>query len=141
MATDNGAPITGIVRAPFTPDRHDIDLHPGRSRRYPPIDANDPAATLTVRDGLSAKVDDDSARSEWSMKGNVVTMQKGFEAGRNYEVTYKAANPPVSGLGLVAVRDIASHAKYVRAAAPAKYAIGFGVSQSGRFLRTFLYRA
>src|SRR5262249_56942454 len=57
---------------------------------------------------------------------------------RNYEVSYKAANPPVSGLGLIAVRDITAFAKH-EAQKHVKYAIGFGVSQSGRFLRTFLY--
>ena len=48
------------------------------------------------------------------MAGNVVTMPKGFEPGRNYELAYKAANPPMSGLGLAAVRDITSLAKYTR---------------------------
>ena len=77
-------------------------------------------------------------RQEWKIAGNVLTLEKGFEPGRNYELSYKAANPPISGLGLAAVRDITSHAKYV-AQQPVKHAIGFGVSQSGRFLRTFLY--
>jgi len=70
--------------------------------------------------------------------GIVVTMAKGFEPGRNYELSYKAANPPISGLGLAAVRDITAFAKH-EAQRRAQYAIGFGVSQSGRFLRTFLY--
>ena len=136
-ATDNGAPITGIVRAGFTPDRRDITYTVGDSAAYAPIDVNDPNATLTVRDGLSAKFET-IPRSEWKMAGNVITLQKGFEPGRNYEISYKAASPPVSGLGLAAVRDITSHAKYT-AQDRVKYAIGFGVSQSGRFLRTFLY--
>jgi hypothetical protein len=70
--------------------------------------------------------------------GIVVTMQQGFEPGRNYELSYKSANPPISGLGLAAVRDITAFAKH-EAQKRVKYAIGFGVSQSGRFLRTFLY--
>ena len=137
VATDNGAPITGIVRAAFTPDRRDTTYTVGDSAAYAPIDGNDPAAVLTVRDGQSAKFET-IPRGEWSMAGSVVTLPKGFEPGRNYEIAYKAMNPPVSGLGLAAVRDIASHAKY-SAQDRVKYAIGFGVSQSGRFLRQFLY--
>ena len=137
VATDNGAPLTGIVRAAFTPDRRDITYTVGDSAMYAPIDVNDPAATLTVRDGVSTKFET-IPRANWTMAGNVITLAAGFEPGRNYELAYKAANPPVSGLGLAAVRDITSHAKYT-AQDRVKYAIGFGVSQSGRFLRTFLY--
>ena len=137
VATDNGAPLTGIVRAAFTPDRRDIIYTVGDSAMYAPIDVNDPSATLTVRDGQSAKFQT-IPRGDWKMAGNVITLQKGFEPGRNYEISYKAANPPVSGLGLASVRDITSYAKH-GTQTPVKYAIGFGVSQSGRFLRTFLY--
>src|SRR5262249_26492828 len=134
-ATDNGAPITGIVHGAFTPDRRDINVTVNDVAAYAPVDVNDPSSTLTVSDGIGTKATA-IPRSEWSIKGNIVTMPKGFEPGRNYEVSYKAANPPVSGLGLIAVRDIASFTKY-HAQKRAKYAIGFGVSQTGRLLRTF----
>src|SRR5262245_42820397 len=137
VATDNGAPITGTVRAAFTPDRRDINYTATDVVAYPPFDVNDPAATLTVRDGVLAKATT-IPRGEWKIAGNVITLQGGFEPGRNYELTYKGVNPPVSGLGLAAVRDITSHAKY-GTQQPLKYAIGLGVSQTGRFLRTFLY--
>jgi len=137
VATDNGAPITGIIRAPFTPDRRDINYTATDVAAYPPIDVNDPNATLTVRDGRSAKAQT-IPRREWKISGNIITMQKEFEPGRNYEISYRAASPPVSGLGFAAVRDITSYTKYT-AQQQVKYAIGFGVSQSGRFLRTFLY--
>jgi hypothetical protein len=136
-ATDNGTPITGLVKTAFTPDRRDIVYTMTDVAAYPPVDGNDPAATLKVRDGLSAKFET-IPRQEWKIAGNVVTLQKGFEPGRNYEISYKSANPPISGLGLVAVRDITAFAKH-EAQKRATYAIGFGVSQSGRFLRTFLY--
>ena len=46
----------------------------------------------------------------------------------------------MAGLGFVAVRDTASWLKHAAdAVAPAKYAYAFGSSQSGRFLRNFLY--
>ncbi len=137
VATDNGAPITGTVRAAFTPDRRGTSYTVADAALYAPVDPNDPSATLTVRDGVSAKAET-IPRGEWTMAGNVVTMAKGFEPGRNYEITYTAANPPVSGLGLLAVRDITAFAKH-EAQKRVKYAIGFGVSQTGRLLRTFLY--
>jgi hypothetical protein len=137
VATENGAPITGIVRAPFTPDRRDTSYTLTDVAAYAPTDPNDPNATLTVRDGLSAAVDT-IPRSNWKIAGRVVTMPLGFEPGRNYEISYRAANPPMSGLGLAAVRDITSFAKH-DAQKRVQYAIGFGVSQSGRFLRTFLH--
>jgi hypothetical protein len=138
VATDSASgPITGVVRAAFTPDRRDTTYTMTDVAAYAPADVNDPAATLTVHDGLSPKFET-IPRAEWKIAGNVVTLPRGFEPGRNYEISYKASNPPISGLGLAAVRDITSHAKYV-AQQPVKYAIGFGVSQSGRFLRTFLY--
>ncbi len=141
VATNNGAPITGVVRAPFTPDRRDASYTVTDSAAYAPADLNDAKASLTVRDGVSASVQT-IPRSEWQMtaaqNGIVVTMAKGFEPGRNYELSYTVANPPISGLGLAAVRDITTFAKH-DAQKRARYAIGFGVSQSGRFLRTFLY--
>jgi hypothetical protein len=136
-STNGGAPITGIVRGAFVPDRRDPTYTLNDVAAYAPVDVNDPAATLTVRDGLSSTVKT-IPRGEWKLAGNVVTLPAGFEPGRNYELAYKAANPPISGLGLAAVRDIASHAKYI-VQQPLKYAIALGVSQSGRFLRTFLY--
>src|SRR5215831_21209218 len=141
VATENGAPITGTVRAPFIPDRRDINATVTDTAAYAPVDVNDPNATLTVHDGPSSTVQT-IPRSEWKMaaapNGIVVTMQRGFEPGRNYEISYKSANPPISGLGLAAVRDITAFAKH-DGQKRVKYAVGFGVSQSGRFLRTFLY--
>ena len=137
VATDKGARITGIVRAAFTPDRGDTTYTVADAAIYAPLDVNDPAATLTVHGGPSTKYET-IPRASWKMSGNVITLATGFEAGRNYEVAYTAANPPISGLGLAAVRDITSHAKYV-APERVKFAIALGVSQSGRFLRQFLY--
>ena len=68
-------------------------------------------------------------------------LQSGFEPGLIYEVVYRTQNPTVAGLGLAAVRDLVSHLKYERNdVATVKRALGFGISQSGRFLRHFLYQ-
>jgi hypothetical protein len=72
----------------------------------------------------------------------------GFDASALYEVNYTARDPAVLGMGYAAVRDVVSFLKHD--ATPANpllnglhpsvsRAIGFGVSQSGRFLRDFLY--
>src|SRR5581483_3414890 len=55
--------------------------------------------------------------------------------------SFRAQNPPIAGLGLVACRDFGTWLKHDPSAlAPAKYAYAFGSSQSGRFLRDFLYQ-
>ena len=77
-----------------------------------------------------------------------ITRPDGFDAGALYEITYTARNPAVLGIGYAAMRDVASFLR--RDVSPANpllnglrpsvdRAIGFGVSQSGRFLRDFLY--
>src|SRR5439155_4897256 len=62
-----------------------------------------------------------------------------------YELIYKSENPPIAGLGPAAVRDTISKLKYGSAVelslnqGTVKRAVAFGISQSGRFLRTYLY--
>jgi alpha/beta hydrolase family protein len=70
----------------------------------------------------------------------------GFDAGALYEVTYVARDPAVLGLGFAATRDVVSFLRRNSTSANplatggfVQRAIGFGVSQSGRFLRDFLY--
>jgi hypothetical protein len=64
----------------------------------------------------------------------------GFAPGRFYRVTYHAASPLVAGVGLAAVRDAAAAFRY-RSDLPihGQAAYVFGISQTGRFLREFLY--
>jgi Alpha/beta hydrolase domain len=131
--------VTGVVRAFFTPDAARPEATFGDLAGYSPSDAAASSNTLTVRDGMQG-TPTTIAREKWQLAGNVVTLGGGFEPGRTYELAYTAANLPVSGLGFVAVRDTASWLKYAAdAPATAKYAYAFGSSQSGRFLRNFLY--
>ena len=68
-------------------------------------------------------------------------MRAGFESGKIYEVIYRAKDPVVVGTGLAAVRDMISYLKYDTASiAPTKFGIAYGVSQTGRFLRHFLFQ-
>ena len=61
-------------------------------------------------------------------------------AGGNLLKIHVPGAPPIAGLGFAAVRDIASWMKYVPGATvSARYVYAFGQSQSGRYLRDFLY--
>ena len=113
---------------------------------YAVADANDPAAVLTVRDSVEGPRRT-VPRAEWqfSEDGKGIRMAAGFQPKKIYEVVYTAKDPPVVGVGPAAVRDAVSRLKYGSAsdlgleAGAIKRAIGFGISQSGRFLRTYLY--
>jgi Alpha/beta hydrolase domain len=76
-----------------------------------------------------------------------------FRIGAIYQLIYKAANPPVSGIGFAATRDLVSFLRYAAAddagtpnplwggGRPAiDRALAHGTSQSGRYLRDFVYR-
>jgi hypothetical protein len=148
IATDNGAPIAGIVHATFVPDRAEAtvrvgDLAPGAAATatvtYPAVDPNAADAVLIVRDRFEA-AGTAIAAERWRLAENNVTLDGGFEPGRIYELAYRAKNPRVGGVGFLAVRDVASWIKHASDApinTPRVY--GFGVSQTGRFLRDFLY--
>ncbi len=68
----------------------------------------------------------------------------GFDAGAIYEVTYTGKEPGVMGMGFAAVRDVASWLRHDRSAqnplaGRIQRAHAFGISQSGRYLRDYLY--
>ncbi|MGD2120386.1 MAG: alpha/beta hydrolase domain-containing protein, partial [Gemmatimonadota bacterium] len=70
-----------------------------------------------------------------------IALEGGFQPGRIYELVYRAQDPRVLGLGLAAVRDILSYAKYeLDSLFPVNLGVAFGVSQTGRFLRHYLYQ-
>ncbi len=133
------AGIKGRVRATLTPTSSTPTATFTDLIRYAPAEAAAASATLSVRDGALGKPAA-FKRAEFKVEGNDVSLEGGFQAGRTYELEYDAANPPVAGLGLAAVRDTAAWIKYAPDT-PAKVqrALAFGASQSGRFLRTFLY--
>ena len=71
---------------------------------------------------------------------NYLTLKGGFKPGLTYELAYESQNPPVAGLGLAAVRDMASAMKYdPDIVAPGRYAYMYGSSQTGRTLRTIIH--
>ncbi len=69
-----------------------------------------------------------------------MTLKGGFKPGLTYELAFESQNPPVAGVGLAAVRDMASAMKYQPGiVAPGKLAYMYGVSQTGRTLRQIIY--
>jgi hypothetical protein len=156
LATDNGKPIVGIVRSEVIVARKafDASLADRDHVAYAVADPDDPWNTLTVRSTIEGRRQI-VPRSQWKfarLEGGAavpdstrVYLASGFEPAKIYEVVYKSQNPPVAGVGPAAVRDAIAMLKYGSADAwsiPAgtiQRAIAFGVSQSGRFLRTYMY--
>ncbi len=106
---------------------------------YTPLDPASEENALVVRDrpfGPAQKID----RARWTLDGNTVTLKGGFQAGRTYELSYRAKSVPIAGLGMAAFRDVGAWIKRAPdAIVRSRYTLAFGSSQSGRFLRTFLY--
>jgi hypothetical protein len=133
--------VTGVVRAEMVTDRktNSLSVADRNHRPYAVMNPDEPALTLTVRDRVEGPRQA-IARGKWRIEGGVnVVLDSGFEPGRLYEIVYTAENPPVAGLGMAAIRDLISAMKYGREYGELNRAIAFGVSQSGRFLRAYLY--
>ena len=133
------AGVTGLAHATFIPTSNSPEATVGDLVGYMPGNPAAPQNTLTMRESPQAAATT-IPRAKWHLAGNVVTLDGGFEPGRIYELSYTAVDPPVAALGFAAVRDAASWVKYAPdATVSAKYTFAFGSSQTGRFLREFLY--
>ena len=140
-----GAPTDGLVRAEFTPEKSGTSMPLG-DRSQDSIPVGKPIA-LYVRNGTEGPPRQISAEKySLAADGHSVQMPGGFEAGMLYEFVYQGKDPVVAGTGLAAVRDFISFLKYGGPAdgwsgprPSARLAIGFGISQSGRWLREFVY--
>ena len=131
---------------------------------YPPTESGRKNATLTWRraekdpripiprsqwDIISKTFPEEDP--EWTSLPQVtLRLPCGFRPGYLYELIYEAKNPVVMGLGFAAVRDLISYLRHETNARNPLFdpdsstsihcTLGFGVSQSGRFLRDFLYQ-
>lgn len=137
----DGSSIQGLVRADWTMvasvDRLDV-AHRGHEAY--PIATDLPGATLTwraSRDGQRHVIDD------WQPGADrrSITRADKFAGIGIHEFTYPARDPKVVGVGLATVRDFVSYLKAHRdSPVRVKRAIGVGISQTGRFLRHFVYQ-
>jgi hypothetical protein len=144
----DGRPITGLVRSDFVVNQpaQEASLADRSHQAYVVSDRTDPATRLTVRDSVEG-ARRTIPRDQWQFSddGKSVRMAAGFEPKKIYEVVYRSQDPPVVGVGPAAIRDTISKIKYAGAAelglpqGAVKRGIAFGISQSGRFLRTYLY--
>lgn len=134
--------ITGLVRSEIIVDQRATSESLGDRSQIPYAVADPDSATMTVRDGVNGKRTT-IARGQWKFSSDMTHVEypEGFAPARIYEVVYTAQDPAVVGLGPAAVRDYVSYIKQrgIERQGDVARAIGFGVSQSGRFLRTFLY--
>ena len=147
VATNNGQSITGWVRGNFIPGRNATTaLVADRGHiPYPVVDPDSAEHRMVVRT-VPTDRPAEIPRSRWHFTGpGTVALDGGFEAGLIYDVIYRARDPRVVGVGLAGTRDIVSFLKYADAArgnpmTGIRFAIGWGVSQTGRFLRHFVYQ-
>jgi hypothetical protein len=140
VATDGGKPISGIVRARWTASARATEYAVTDLASYDAVDAAGAESRLVACPQFTAVACSEIPRAQWRVSGHTVTLDSGFEPGKTYEVAYRASNPPVAGLGFAAIRDTVSWLKHQPdASAPVRFAYGYGSSQSGRFLRSFLY--
>ena len=116
----------------------------------------DDTATLVVRE-RNADTPATVAADQWEFVDpqtiRLLPAGTAFRIGAVYQVIYRAADPPVAGIGFAATRDLVAFLRRDAAdeagtanplAAAGKLTItrtlAHGTSQSGRYLRDFLYR-
>jgi hypothetical protein len=174
----DGSPITGIVRSELTTAREIIPTTPTTTLNlssgwftamattaYPTVSPDNRTA---LADGflpeLTVRVREHEPRitipnTEWSFgacgQGGAVTANDtqicypaGFKAGHLYELTYRAKDPLVLGLGFAAARDLGAFLKSAEkddagTANPVYVAnpktLVMGSSQSGRYIRSLIH--
>lgn len=152
---NDGLPVAGQNIVEIRPSvRERTALLANREHEcYKMARTDDPTAVLYVRDWEDGP-DSIVPRSQWrfareTLDGRVlpsrehVYLETSFEPGRYYNLVYTAECALVVGAGLLAFRDIASFLRGDSAANPlaghVERAYGFGISQTGRMVRHFLY--
>jgi hypothetical protein len=159
---DDGQPIKGRVVVAFQPNEAHPDqrlshwpLYPPPGRQsflhqpYPAADINEPTAELSVSDtrtGPGTVIPRGKWRFARDTRGQPIPddthvwLEGRFQPGKWYQVAYTTRICPVVGTGLLATRDCVSWLRYERPfGRQLDFTYGFGRSQSGRFLRQFVY--
>ena len=168
----DGSPLTGVVRAEFaspvaakslslgggwfTTDTHagyptaSLDNTKPFADGFRPsltVRPNEKAAPVTIPDGDWSFADCSGAEAKPDPKK--ICLKGGFEAGKLYQLIYRAQDPTVMALGFAAARDLAEFLKNkdhddAGTANPVVHGKGtkalvMGSSQSGRMMRMFLH--
>ncbi|WP_374629837.1 alpha/beta hydrolase domain-containing protein [Pannonibacter indicus] len=133
---------TGLAREQVVFDR--LEDSSTLALKFPMASLDPSAIRVTVQAGpdapavpLAFVIDNESQIT--------VTRSKDHDAGAIHEVVYTAKNPVPAGLGFAAVSDLNSFLRGLpghEAMPPLKnirHTVVMGISQSGRFLRDFLY--
>lgn len=121
---------------------------------YPAADMREINASMEVRDMPDTKAYE-VPREDWCFgridqdgkyipDPDYICSQKGFVKGRLYQITYTTNWAPILGLSFTALRDSVSWLKYGHNGARRpieniKRAYAYGLSQTGRYLRTYIY--
>ena len=149
IARENGAAITGRVQVAQVFDHAD---NPGRIALPYAADSLDATqATITVRQRQS---DEPRALPPGALRfvdarAALIDRPADMDAGAIYELVYSAQDPVVTGLGFAATRDVVSFLRWgARDAGGAPNplagaidrALAIGFSQSGRYLRDWLWQ-
>ncbi len=168
IAQVNDQPVTGLVRAEVVVDSPMERASLGQwanQGSYEPVAAELANAQLTIRE-READQRVVVPRAEWRLESRRVgtdeeqgqlpqidlVIPQGFVPGKIYELVYVAQGSIIQGLGLSGIRDFIAFLKHDLSErnpttaidsdgnrrSTIRRAIGFGVSQSGRCLRTFL---
>ena len=128
-----------------------LPAEPGRGNKAATLTVRERTAAARVvipRDQWTLHVTDVSSDSPTQLPNVEIEMPGGMKPGFIYELIYEASNPLVMGVCFPSVRDLIAAIKHgtgesnplVKNGQPVIHrAHGFGVSQSGRFLREFLH--
>ena len=135
VATDNGQPITGLVRSEFIIEEPGVTTQPlsgwSSTRSHPTVSLDTRQASLTrrqyanaprqtipsdqwmfARDEGGAGLDGVSKQTAIVSSETNIYLPRSFAIGWIYELVYTGKDPLVLGLGHAAVRDLISFLKY-----------------------------
>jgi hypothetical protein len=148
------APVRGQTLVELRPDvvQHTRTLANRVHKSIPAADLDDADAVLYVKDWEDGPYST-IARADWRFARETdegvepsaehVYLAAGFQPGKIYHLVFTAEGSPVGGCGLLALRDGAAFLRQASALNPIdgglERAYVYGVSQTGRLLRHFLY--
>ena len=145
----HGKPLRGEVICQLRADRATNTLHIGQlgAAPYAPAELDQHEARL-YRTDERTREHTLISRDAWQCakqtktgvepNGEHVYMPAGFDAGQLYTLVFVAEGAPVVGCGLLAIRDAAIWLRQSELSSHDRV-LAFGVSQTGRLLRQFMY--